>query len=192
MKNEQILVVKRDLLFKEKWTGFRPSDFSSYLEILKKHREFLPRPKMEYDFSYKQIIPYLIFEYDGKFFVMERRADTTEQRLKSKISMGIGGHIVEEDIKGSDIFDWARREFHEEVDYKDDFKVEPLGLVNDDSDEVGSVHTGFVFLLKGSSGNIQIKSELKSGKLISLEECLKLRDRMETWSMMVLDYLVSL
>ena len=192
MIDEQILVVKKEFISNKNWTGFEPSDFSSYLEVLKNHREFLPRSEMEKDSSYKQIIPYLIFEYDGKYFVMQRKAEASEQRLKSKFSIGIGGHIREDDIKSLDLSQWANREFHEEVLYDGKLEIKPLGVVNDDSNSVGEVHIGFVFLLKGFSGDIKIRSEHKSGRLMSLKECLDHQSRMETWSSMVLDYLGSL
>jgi predicted NUDIX family phosphoesterase len=87
------------------------------------------------------------------------------------------------------IFDWARREFDEEISYKGSFSIKPLGILNDDSNEVGKVHVGIVLLLKGDSSAISIRSELKSGKLITKQECLAMKDRMETWSQMIIGQL---
>ncbi len=92
-------------------------------------------------------------------------------------------------MKTNSLFDWARREFHEEVDYKGSFAIKPLGILNDDSNEVGQVHVGFVFLLEGDSDAISVKSELKSGKLMTKKECSAAQDRMETWSQMILEQL---
>lgn len=144
---------------------------------------------MEVDPTYKQIIPYLIFCHEDKYFVMQRQAKATETRLQSKFSLGIGGHIRQEDITGDDIIGWARREFEEEVDYNGSFTVEPLGILNDDSNAVGQVHVGFVYLLKGNSAHIKVKEELKSGELFTLEECMSFYDRMETWSQIVFNFL---
>ncbi|MBT3455798.1 hypothetical protein HN446_01930 [bacterium] len=191
-KDEKILVVKRSVLFDQTfWTGFRPVDFSMYSDVIEKNKKFLWRSTVENDPGFKQIIPYLVFEFDKKIFVMQRKSDASEQRLQGKHSIGIGGHVNEEDVTGKDIFDWARREFHEEVDYSDKMEIIPIGMVNDDSTEVGRVHTGFVFMLKGSTNKIKIKSELKSGQLISLEECKKIKGSMEIWSLMVLEYLLQ-
>lgn len=184
---EQILVVKRSKLFaKDSWQGLKKIDFSSYLEIINKHKEFLPRSLMENDPNYKQIIPYLIFKHENKYFLMQRQSKASETRLQNKFSLGIGGHIRHEDLQeGTSIFDWARREFHEEVEYHGNLKIEPLGILNDDSNDVGKVHVGFVLLLHGDSNQIQVKSELKSGELLTFGECEKYTDTMETWSQII-------
>ena len=93
------------------------------------------------------------------------------------------------DMTHDSIFEWARREFQEEVNYHDDFTIEPLGILNDDSNPVGHVHIGFVFLLKGTTGNISVNEELKSGHLASLDECKSYGDALETWSKMVVTFL---
>jgi len=189
-KDEKILVVKRTELFKDMpWNGLKEVSFDTYLEIIKTKQEFLWRSQMEEDPSYKQIIPYLVFSYEGKLFLMQRKSSSSETRLSSKFSLGIGGHIREEDLAGKTIFDWATREFNEEVDYKGKLKIKPIGLLNDDTNDVGKVHIGFVFLLEGNSDQINIKSELKQGNLVSLEECKQYYDRMETWSQIVFNFL---
>ena len=188
--NEQILVVKRSHLFPgESWNGLTQVNFDKYLTIIQEQCEFHPRGLMENDPTYKQIIPYLVFTHEGRYFLMERHAKASEQRLKSKLSLGIGGHIRKEDMEGKSIFDWARREFHEEVHYQGDFTIKPLGILNDDSNGVGKVHIGFVFLLEGNSPEISVKSELQSGQLTRLEELIISKDRMETWSQFVVDCL---
>lgn len=189
-KDEKILVVKRTEIFKDlPWNGLKEVSFDTYLEIIKTKQEFLWRSQMEEDPSYKQIIPYLVFSYEGKLFLMQRKSSSSETRLSSKFSLGIGGHIREEDLAGKTIFDWATREFNEEVNYKGELKIKPLGLLNDDTNAVGQVHIGFVFLLEGNSDQINIKSELKQGNLVSLDECKQYYDRMETWSQIVFDFL---
>ena len=189
-KDEKILVVKRTELFKDiPWNGLKEVSFDTYLEIIKTKQEFMWRSQMEEDPSYKQIIPYLVFSYEGKLFLMQRKSSSSETRLSSKFSLGIGGHIREEDLTGKTIFDWATREFNEEVNYNGELKIKPLGLLNDDTNAVGQVHIGFVFLLEGNSDQINIKSELKQGNLVSLEECKDYYDSMETWSQIVFDFL---
>ncbi len=188
--DELILVIKRDDLFPEgAWTGIRSVDFTQYSELIRKKQEFMPRSHMETDPTYKQIIPYLVYEYEGRYFLMQRQAKATEQRLQSKYSLGIGGHIRKEDLTNNSIVDWARREFHEEVNFKGNFTIEPLGILNDDSNDVGQVHAGFVFLLRGDSPHITVNSELKSGVLLSLHDLQDFYDRMENWTQTVFDYL---
>lgn len=185
--DEMILVVPRANIFHTGvWQGLKETNFEEYLSIIQAHKQFLPRSEMETNPTYKQIIPYLIFEHNDTYFLMQRQAKASEQRLKNKYSLGIGGHIRQEDLQNSEtIFDWAKREFHEEVDYKGELKITPLGILNDDSDDVGKVHLGFVLLLHGTTNKIAVKSELKSGALYSLDECAKFEESMETWSQVV-------
>ena len=197
--DEHILVIKQNYLFPEgTWQGLKAVDFDHYLHIIQCKQEFHPRSIMETDETYKQIIPYLVFEHNNQFFLMQRKADASEIRLQNKYSLGIGGHIRKEDIHNSanagktgynTIFNWAKREFYEEVNYDGNLEIEPLGILNDDSNDVGRVHIGFVFLLHGSSNKISIKSELKSGLLLPLNACTQFKGLMEQWSKLVLEYI---
>lgn len=189
--DELILVVPRTDIFAhtQAWHGLQEVDFAHYLQIIDNKKEFLPRSIMETDPSYKQIIPYLVYAHGDKYFLMQRKSDASESRLRNKLTLGIGGHIRQEDMNDTNLFSWALREFHEEVDYKGNLNVKPLGILNDDSNDVGKVHIGFVLLLEGDSPDISIKSELKSGVLVSLDECYAQRDMMESWSQFVVDFL---
>jgi predicted NUDIX family phosphoesterase len=185
---ESILVVKRDYLIgeDEEWHGIRLENINRYLNIINTKKEFMVRSLAEIDPRYKQIIPYLIFLYEERIFVMQRTAQASETRLQNKYTIGIGGHIRQEDMKCNDIFAWANREFHEEVSYHDTLTIETLGVLNDDSNDVGRVHMGFVFLLNGTSDTISIKSELKSGTFMTLDECVGMITQFESWSQIVI------
>lgn len=190
--DELVLVVKRECLFPEEaWHGIASVDYHFYEQLIKTHQEFLPRVRMETDPRYKQIIPYLIFRHEDQYFVMQRKTQASEQRLQGKLSLGIGGHINPSDLEGATVMDWARREFIEEVDFEGTFDVKFLGILNDDSNEVGKVHAGFVFLLEGTSAQILPREEFKSGSLMTLQECKEHYQRMESWSKMVIDLLSS-
>ena len=188
--DEKILVVKKNTLFAfHVIDGLVAINFDQYQKLIQKHKKFLWRSKVEENKTYKQIIPYLIFTHENKFFVMKRKSNASEGRLQNKLSLGIGGHIRKEDIKKANIIGWAEREFKEEVKYHGSYSIKPLGLLNDESNSVGQVHTGFVFLLEGTSKNIEIKDEHKEGTLMTLEECFGLYNSMENWSKIVLNFL---
>jgi predicted NUDIX family phosphoesterase len=191
LHDEHILVVRRAHLFttQESWHGLQDVDFDYYMHIINHRKEFHPRSVMETNPTYKQIIPYLIFTHDNKYFLMQRKSDASEARLRNKLTLGIGGHIREEDLKEDSLVGWAMREFHEEVHYAGNLKVQPLGIINDDSNDVGKVHIGFAFLLIGDSSEISVKSELKSGELVSLDDCRIQKESMESWSQFVVDAL---
>ena len=195
-QDEMIMVVKRTDLFgsaddAEVWQGLRRDNLQTYLDRMHTHRTFMPRSLMETDPTYIQIIPYLVFTYDNKYFLMQRKAEASEQRLRNKISLGIGGHLRAEDITGTDLFAWAQREFHEEVAYVDRFSVSFYGIINDDSNDVGKVHIGPVLLVSGTSPHIAIKSEHKSGELVSLDQCALMYDNLESWSQLILRSLID-
>jgi len=162
-----------------------------YLALVQEHKEFIPRGLAENDPAYKQIIPYIIFTHDDRYFLMQRQQKATEQRLASNFTLGIGGHLRQEDLQGTDIIAWAQREFHEEIAYDGNLTMEPLGILNDDSNAVGQVHVGMVLLARGEHGNIAVRSELQHGTLQSLAHCKAQYATMETWSKIVLDYLSS-
>lgn len=190
--DEMILVVKRADIFSgfPSWHGLAQEPLEHALEVIKNKKEFQPRSVMETDPSYKQIIPYLIFNHEDQYFLMQRQGHASEQRLKNKYSLGIGGHIRKEDMSTDSIFEWARREFHEEVNYTGDLQIETVGILNDDTNAVGQVHIGLVLLLKGNSPEISVKSELKSGTLLTLQELKPFVEHMESWSQMVFEKLV--
>jgi predicted NUDIX family phosphoesterase len=192
MKNENILVVKKEKLFAEHTVQGLTPDIQPFLKAIDNHKEFLPRAAMEEDQTYKQIIPYLLFKYSDRYFLMQRRSDSSEQRLKNKFSLGIGGHMRQEDMQNSTtIFDWAKREFNEEVCYTGDFSIKTVGVLNDDSTPVGQVHLGLVLLIEGTHENISIRSELKSGQLLTVNQCKEYYPNMETWSQIIFDTLLA-
>ena len=189
--NEDILVVSRTVLFQSTsaWQGIRHDIFDVFVHNIEQNACYIPRAQAETNPSYKQIIPYLVFKHKNTFFVMQRKATASEQRLANKFSLGIGGHIRQDDISNNNIFDWAKREFEEEVTYNGNIKISNLGVLNDDSSDVGKVHLGMVLLLEGDSDQISIKDEHKSGTLLTLEECKALNPRMEAWSKIILEIL---
>lgn len=193
MKTEQILVVKREKLFPRGKAphGLLPQT-EELLEVIDTHKEFHPRNLMEEDFNYKQIIPYLIYKFEDRYFLMQRKANSSEQRLKNKFSLGIGGHMREEDLlNGTTIFDWAEREFNEEITYSGNLNFHALGILNDDTTPVGQVHLGLVLLLEGDSSEIKVRSELKSGKLLTRDQLLEFYPEMESWSQIVFDFCIG-
>lgn len=191
--DEQILVVKRDELFSQyqAWNGLNRDNIDYFIKLIEQKKEFMPRHLVEEDVTYKQIIPYLVFRYGERYFLMQRQAQASETRLQNKYTLGIGGHIREEDIQHNNIFSWAHREFHEEVKYTDAMGFRPVGILNDDSNPVGQAHLGIVILIQGQTPDIQVKSELKSGKLYNVRELELYQERMESWSQILLAHILK-
>lgn len=190
--DEDILVINTKILFQNSsaWYGINP-DITTYTNLIAAHGSFIPRAHAETNQNYKQIIPYIIFLFEDKIFVMQRKKTASEQRLAGKLSIGIGGHVRQEDITSSDITSWALREFQEEVTFTGLHTVQQLGVLNDDSSDVGKVHLGIILLFKGNSNQISINDEHKSGILLTRDECLALKSSMESWSQICLDFLIE-
>jgi len=184
------MVVAREELFKDGiWYGLKTKDVEKYTRLISKSHKFMARGQVEDNGRFKQIIPYVIFENHGRIFVMHRKADHTDRRLANNYSIGIGGHINRGDIKGANIISWAKREFEEEVSYGGKYKAKFLGVLNDDSNEVGMVHVGLVILFSGDSDEISVRYEHKSGELVARENLKKYFKGMETWSRIVVNFL---
>jgi len=190
-KKEDVLVVPRKYIFAQasSWYGINKEIFDFCVTATNEHKMFISRQIAETDPTYKQIIPYMVFQFEDTYFVMQRKKTAGEQRLASLYSIGIGGHIRKEDMTDDSIYTWAKREFEEEVNYSGDLEIHNLGVLNDDTTEVGEVHLGLLLLLKGNSGNISIKDEHKSGSLMTLEECRSMIDSFEPWSKFALEAL---
>jgi len=187
---ERVMVVSREELFVDGiWNGINSENLDKFISLIYRKHKFITRGEAEEDASWKQIIPYLIFEYEGKYFLMRRKGDHTDRRLANKYSLGVGGHINRRDVKGKNIHAWAQREFEEEISYDGKYKTEVIGLLNHDANDVGMVHLGIVILVSGDSAKIVVKDEHLDGELVPLFTISKNYKSMETWSQIVYDFL---
>ena len=166
---ERVMVVSRQDLFSDEiWNGLKTENIQKYVNLISHRHKFLPRGEVENDPTWKQIIPYLVYQHNDKIFLMRRKADHSDLRLANNYSIGIGGHLNRKDINGSGVLSWAKREFEEEIDYKGKYKAEIVGLLNHDANDVGMVHLGMVIKVVGDSDRIAVKDEHKSGELVTL------------------------
>lgn len=189
-ESEQILVVPRSSISDHLCQkGVTKVDPTTLKNIVENNSVFIPRGQAEVDPNFKQIIPYLIFNFADQLFLMRRSKEASEKRLADKFSLGIGGHLRQEDLTGDDIFLWAQREFTEEVEFKSSVNPKLIGLINDDTNSVGQVHTGIVWMVQANSPEISVKEELASGNLVTLSECQSVYEQLESWSQIVVDHL---
>ena len=190
IKKELIAVIKKDILFEK--TQYREGIFNYDFKIIHnitQYQEEMARYLAEEDYNYKQIISYIVFTHENSIFLMERSPKASEQKLKNKLSLGIGGHLNKTDL-AKEINSWGTRELYEEINYHDDFYIQPIAMINDESNDIGKLHFGIVYLMHAQSNTISIKSELKSGKIITQKKCLiDYYDRLEPWSKLVIDFI---
>src|SRR6187200_1939749 len=81
--------------------GFRAADSDYRAAVLNRTAfQFRPRREVETQPEFKQLIPYVVLKCGGDLFHYRRGASGTEARLRALRSVGIGGHISEEDAAG--------------------------------------------------------------------------------------------
>jgi len=194
---EQVLVVKRGL-FDEvgAFEGFH-DDPHPYLDafLAEGNNFFLARDDAEENPSHKQIIPYAIFHHSGRFLHYVRGGSSGEKRLATKGSIGIGGHINTTDIGATGLARDAylagvEREVEEELNVATAYTQHVVGLINDDSNEVGQVHLGVVHLFDLESDQVTSNEDaITELVFLTIDELRERMDRLETWSASLVDSL---
>jgi len=199
-----IMVVNVDKLFENypRQTWFYTSEFN-FEDIILKNFEYMKRGLAEEDVNYKQPLPYGILRTkDGRLFMYQRwgkNSEVWEARLYDKVSFGVGGHI-EEDVKNAEnpLLETLLREIEEEVGItpSDIEKVELIGYINDDTNDVGKVHLGLAYVVDLKTDDVKIdKGELASGKFVTPQEAKEILKNpeidVEPWSRIVLEVILN-
>ena len=188
MSDEQVLVVPRASLMADPgWLGVRAEGTAEFEAIVARDAIFHPRPAAEVDRSLKQVIPYLVLRDRGRYFLMRRTKAGGDARLHDRFSIGVGGHLNPGD---GDLAGGLRREWREEIqaDFEPEFRL--VGLLNDDTTEVGSVHVGAVYIADAGGRDVAIRETDKlTGSFAHPAEVAAVVDRMESWSALVFEYL---
>jgi len=132
---------------------------------------------VEHDQSVQQLIVYgYVRLSDGRFMLYQRGSRPgSEQRLASKVSLGIGGHMEPHDASLMDAF---YRELAEEVAIEQNghplsftgdsrttdvaliqqyIDVRPVGLIKDERDDVGKVHLGIACCLTPKQPGLTVR-----------------------------------
>jgi predicted NUDIX family phosphoesterase len=187
---EQVLVLPRDRVPGScDFTGVRPADEKALTELrraLAEHGRYLDRPLAEGSPQWKQLIPYVVVRDSDRVFLMERTDAGGDKRLHRKASIGVGGHLNPVDEGDDPLMVGLRREWVEELqaDWEPEFRL--VGLLNDDSNPVGSVHLGVVFTVEAAGRSVQVRElEKLSGRMVSTAEVAEAWPRLETWSQLV-------
>lgn len=205
MTEEHVLVVPTELFHQIGYFQGFESDVERYFQPLLESGQtsYQPRGKMEQDPAFKQLIPYVLFRYhdaDGtpQVFQYLRGSGQGEARLHSKRSVGVGGHISSDDaVQAEPYLAGMIRELDEEIDWSAAGAPTPtldtiVGLINDDSNDVGKVHLGVVHLIDVQRPEIKSREkDLCEAGFWSTSQLQEERDRFESWSQIALDHLLS-
>jgi predicted NUDIX family phosphoesterase len=186
---ELVLVIPRSAVMDDPgWTGVRRHGaLSGFEALVAREGRFEPRGRVEEDRSLKQVIPYLVLRDGPRYFLMRRTRAGGDERLHDLWSIGVGGHLNPGD---GDLVGGLRREWAEEVDaaFVPDFEL--LGLLNDDTTPVGSVHLGAVYLADAGGRPVAIRETDKlTGRFADAMEVAAVADQLETWSRLVFELL---
>ena len=195
--NEKILAVRRKEL-PEHWLNSEVALSISWEHLLKQVSAispcFIDRAEAESNYEFKQIIPYtLLADQEGRLATYRRKG--TEKRLSGCLSLGTGGHLRRDDFSGGR-FSWdqlsgraLRRELLEELPGLH-FSGNPefLGLINEEQTEVGHVHIGLVFVLRGiAAARVNAGEELGQLNWLPVPELTAMAgDGFELWSWLAL------
>lgn len=194
-REEQILVIERKVL--EQIGMFQGLEF----DVERYRRKifapgvprFLPRSQAEKDPAYKQLIPYVIMSCDGKYLSYVRGRRAGETRLTGLRSIGIGGHInpVDWTLFSANPYktylEAVEREVEEEVSVETTHTDSIVALLNDESNEVGSVHLGIVHYWLLDAPKVSRREQMITQMtFMTPAELHQLRDTMETWSQLCL------
>ena len=198
LPQEDVLVVPRSVLEQAGlFQGFC-RDVEKYLPILldPNQTRWMPREKAEEDPSFKQLIPYCLLAWSDpagatQYFSYTRGGGQGEARLRTKRSIGVGGHIASTDGEHGDNASYEAgmlRELEEEVAIGGDFTSRCVGLINDDATPVGSVHLGIVHVFDLQSPQVVSReADLLECGFQSSQDLVADRKQFETWSQIALE-----
>ena len=195
---ERVLCFKRELF--EKLGVFQglSLEVGKYLPVVTAQSNvvYLNRSEAELDKRYKQLIPYALILCGDKVLRYRRGKGGQETRLHGLYSVGVGGHISEEDNSlfsgGIGYHDAMRRELMEEVSI-DVTKEMAVAVINDDSTEVGFVHLGIVHIVYVADESLaNRRSGIVSPEFVPVSEAVKNPESYESWSRFCLEHLNAL
>lgn len=156
----------------------------------------------------QQIIPYIVLRNEhGQLFVYSRGKGGAEDRLKAKLSIGLGGHVDSLPPANTTMHEWliaeAQRELEEEVGYQTNehlyfsgLILDRLKIVEDDGTiYVGQVHAGLLTLVDVVSANVTKleNNVIENGEWLSVAAVADpaVFYRLELWSQVAFSFLFN-
>jgi predicted NUDIX family phosphoesterase len=181
------VVPRRTIIEGAGWHGVRTTDVEAFLATVGQFGRFEPRSAMEADPAFKQIIPYLVLRDGLRYFLMRRSRAGGDARLHDRWSIGVGGHVNPGD---GDLLGGLAREWGEELVAGSVPEFELVGLLNDDTTDVGRVHLGAVYLADAAGRDVAIRETDKlTGAFATRDEVAAVADDLETWSRLAFEHL---
>ena len=190
--DELVYAVRREVIFDgiAPWLGVERERVDRVLERAMSAGDYVPRHLAEADQSMKQVIPYLVLRDGDRVFLMKRTRAGGDARLYDRYTIGVGGHLNPGD---GGILGGLAREWSEELEADFVPAFEFVGLLNDDTVDVGLHHLGVVYVADAAGRPVEVRETDKlSGSFERLDFVLRVYDQMETWSQLALDAMVGI
>jgi len=201
-QEEQVLVIERKVVERVGIFNGLMFDVDRYLSeiFIQGVPRFMNRLQVEEDPSYKQLIPYVIMSHDGKYLSYIRGKRAGETRLVGNRSIGIGGHINPTDdmpLFNTDFYETylaaVDREVAEEVSVETKHTNHIVALLNDESNEVGSVHLGIVHYWVLDEPKVNKREQMITQMaFMTPAELQEVKDTLETWSALCAGHLAEM
>lgn len=186
--SELVYVVRREVAMADDgWLGIRTEGAARILAAIADEGTFAPRAAMEVDPAFKQVIPYLVLRDGPSWFLMRRTRSGGDARLHDHWSVGVGGHLNPGD---ADVHGGLAREWREELTAGFEPHYRFVGLLNDDTTEVGRVHLGVVFTADAGGRPVAVRETDKlEGSFVGAPEVRRVLGDLETWSQIAFEHL---
>jgi predicted NUDIX family phosphoesterase len=184
-----------DRVYDAEWIEQHPLD-ALFRLTKSEYIRWRPRHECEKDPTLKQIIPYIVVstidfgEKEPLYLSYYRTIKSGEERLKGRRSFGVGGHVTQPET----VLQAFHRELNEELmTHGAVFNSNLVGFVNNESDEVGQVHLGVLFVVDFPMYH---PPKLRCDSMVEpkwnqMDQLHTTRSECEVWSQLVIDYLTE-
>lgn len=202
IRQEEILVIPRDILGESIIGEYVPYDETVFRNLYREHCHFMDRARAEEDNTVKQFVTFtLVFHKTSLLIYRRGKFTTTSERLKGQLSVGFGGHVNDKDFSlfatgGDALLQNAARELREELfldeyyDNQEEAKnqAELLGYVNVDDSPDAEHHIAVIVAFNHKSPDLPTKGEMSINKLEWLDLTHRKNDLsdFDLWSRMIL------
>ncbi len=192
--DEKILCFERQLLDQLGLFQGLTLNIESYFSAITRSSNltYRNRQEAESDRRFKQLIPYVILVNEDRVLRYRRGRGGGETRLHGLYSIGIGGHISDEDC---DLFSRHEHGYSDGMwrEVKEEVAIDPIteaavALINDDATEVGYVHFGVVHIVRVASEQaIGYRKGIVSPEFLPIADAIKNIAEYESWSRLCLE-----
>lgn len=200
MAKEKVLCFEHTLLQRLGVFQGMSLDIEKYMSALTTRSNvlYLDRTQAEQDHRYKQIIPYALIVCGDKILRYRRGKRGVESRLHGLYSVGVGGHILEQDnwpfSRGLGYREAMRRRLREELDIDVTGEI-AVAVINDDSNDVGRYHFGVVHIVHVADESLaRWRHGVVHPEFVPISEAMDDASSYESWShfcLLALDELLA-